>query len=286
MCVFGRSFGGCQYVAWSPDSQYLAVSSDSHHCVAVWRVEVTAKAMAPKRVSADLSSALESHGGVSTLRSLDSPWEEADPLDTDTPLQSGWTVLAKAFWKRVTITRIALFYNHPLPCLAVCWHPRTPSILFYAFSVMYVAAVDVRNPYGTRQFVKLSDDGMPISSISPGNIFVGPELGTTDYDPTYWRDTPRPVINGMCVIGDRLAVAGAESIVTIPMLSAWSTRAHRLWPIRFKDAMKLLLLGERFGSRSKSDMGTEPATLRLCDLPTNLVILIMGKAAEPRFMWA
>jgi hypothetical protein len=31
---------GCQYAAWSPDGQYLAVSSDSHAAVAVWRIRL------------------------------------------------------------------------------------------------------------------------------------------------------------------------------------------------------------------------------------------------------
>jgi hypothetical protein len=31
---------GCQYAAWSPDSQYLAVSSDSQKAVAVWRIRL------------------------------------------------------------------------------------------------------------------------------------------------------------------------------------------------------------------------------------------------------
>lgn len=31
---------GCQYAAWSPDSRFLAVSSDSHAAVAVWKIEL------------------------------------------------------------------------------------------------------------------------------------------------------------------------------------------------------------------------------------------------------
>ena len=31
---------GCQYAAWSADSEYLAVSSDSHAAVAVWRIKL------------------------------------------------------------------------------------------------------------------------------------------------------------------------------------------------------------------------------------------------------
>ena len=36
----GTGCEGCQYAAWSPDSQFLAVSSDSHAAVAVWRVQL------------------------------------------------------------------------------------------------------------------------------------------------------------------------------------------------------------------------------------------------------
>lgn len=31
---------GCQYLAWSPDGQYLAVSSDSHKAVSVWQLSL------------------------------------------------------------------------------------------------------------------------------------------------------------------------------------------------------------------------------------------------------
>ena len=35
----GEPHGG-MYVSWSPNSEYLAVTSDSLHAVAVWRVEI------------------------------------------------------------------------------------------------------------------------------------------------------------------------------------------------------------------------------------------------------
>lgn len=68
---------GCQYAAWSPDSQYLAVSSDSHAAVAVWRLKLKhPKALDPEVLGEKLFSQLVSGtaGEHGVLQSMLPQW--------------------------------------------------------------------------------------------------------------------------------------------------------------------------------------------------------------------
>ena len=241
--------------------------------------------MEPAALCADLRPAA---AGLAACRGAQWPvrWDDAG-MHPPTALSAAWKALGRAFWPRVTVQRVARFLNHPYPCLALAWHPAAPATLLYALASSYIVAADVRSPDRAREVLRLSESRPPLFAHASRDA-ARPDAFCQASDDDEMRismlslrgdmDDPAHRITGLHVSARGAAlVATPTALHALPVVTAWTRRTHRLWPARFRDIARLLLLNEAFGGAA--------AEVVLRDLPPGVLEMVLERAAEPRHAW-
>lgn len=103
-------------------------------------------------------------------------------------------------------------------------------------------------------------------------------------------------VTGLCALGrDRVVVARRDRVGLWPVCPAWSRDSHlRMWPSKFHETVRLLLLTENFGgahAHADALQGADAVgagasdALQLWDLPAIAVHIIIRLAARSPYEW-
>ena len=89
-------------------------------------------------------------------------------------------------------------------------------------------------------------------------------------------------VTGLCCAENALFVAQTTRITKFPILAAWSKEHHAHFPVAFRRAVRVLLLG---AAQSTPTDDSSPFRPLLTCLPKEVVLLIVAHAAVPRTCW-
>ena len=145
----GEPHGG-MYVSWSPNSEYLAVTSDSLHAVAVWRVEIVSDWDYDVDVDAggeSLDAAAKDSRRAAGGRNSAPPSPARPPKQRGRGRGAAWGSageLRTSTRGPLRITRVAYLRDHAHPCLPITFLPSDPEIVVWAERGGRVHAYDLR----------------------------------------------------------------------------------------------------------------------------------------------
>jgi len=239
----GNEQAGSQYCVWSADGMRLAASSDTLHAVAVWA---------------------------------------APPLGAP-----------------AEFVPLARFAEFPRPALALTFLPQTADgshLLAWSEldSSVYVADVDhaaASDAWARPLFTSCGDREMrargvqrirlPPAVVPPPAGLLLQELQALaqglQLNPGYLNR-----VTGLCCAGGSLFVAQTMVVTKWPILSEWSKEQHSRFPVAFRRAARVLLLG---ASQEPTPTDESALAAPLPCLPKEIVVQIIALAAMPRTCW-
>lgn len=243
-----RAVQGCQYVAWNESSSHLAASSDTLRAVRVWSVS------RPDGPSS--RHATRRHRPADVARAS----------------------LVGSFGERG---------EYPQPCLAVQFDSLDDRVLYFLERSGRLHAVDTRRPDRAAQKVhvrhRLKRSGAPAHRSCPGGHAAEEACAAASCEFVFlWDQMARLRFSGKLtglVASCRHGVLVSSRNCTLQYTphTRWSPELHSLFPKKFKEAARTVLLAAHSGHESG---GTG---LRL--LPAEVIHSIIGASAMPVSLW-
>jgi Uncharacterised protein domain (DUF2415) len=183
---------GCQYATWHPASTYLAVSSDSHASVAVWRLLVPEAALGALALGAAVAKAVSDEGlndeAVQQEQECIDDWNQQHPkhkLPSDAHARLTVKRAGAALWDRIQGVPVSAFEGHAHACLALAFVPAMPATLVWLEARSRIHIADVRGRAGAHQIIHAHALPAQIALAQPAACRQSPSAGATNGEGAY-----------------------------------------------------------------------------------------------------